>query len=99
MEQQALIAQLVEQVTLNHWVLGSSPRERTILSTATPGGGFFNGGFFNGGFFIGGDFSGGGFLLGWLFCWRRYHREAFSTGRYRRGFLKAKQKNDCGGDV
>ena len=34
MEQQALIAQLVEQVTLNHWVLGSSPRERTILSTA-----------------------------------------------------------------
>ena len=30
MQYQALIAQLVEQVTLNHWVLGSSPRERTI---------------------------------------------------------------------
>ena len=27
----ALIAQSVEQVTLNHWVLGSNPRERTIF--------------------------------------------------------------------
>ena len=27
----APIAQLVEQMTLNHWVLGSSPRGRTIL--------------------------------------------------------------------
>ena len=27
----APIAQLVEQMTLNHWVLGSSPRGRTNL--------------------------------------------------------------------
>ncbi len=27
----APIAQLVEQMTLNHWVLGSSPRGRTII--------------------------------------------------------------------
>ena len=27
----APIAQLVEQMTLNHWVLGSSPRGRTIF--------------------------------------------------------------------
>ena len=59
MKQQALIAQLVEQVTLNHWVLGSSPRERTILRTATPGGGFFNGGFFIGVAFLLVEFSAG----------------------------------------
>ena len=34
-DQRALIAQLVEQVTLNHWVLGSSPRERTIFFALT----------------------------------------------------------------
>lgn len=27
----ALVAQLVEQVTLNHWVLGSNPSGRTII--------------------------------------------------------------------
>ena len=32
--QQAPIAQLVEQMTLNHWVLGSSPRGRTNLNFA-----------------------------------------------------------------
>ena len=31
MYNQAPIAQLVEQMTLNHWVLGSSPRGRTNL--------------------------------------------------------------------
>ena len=49
---QALIAQLVEQVTLNHWVLGSSPRERTIKITAVP---------FGMAFFL------DGFFFGWLF--------------------------------
>ena len=33
----ALIAQSVEQVTLNHWVLGSNPRERTIFVPAYNG--------------------------------------------------------------
>ncbi len=33
--QQAPIAQLVEQMTLNHWVLGSSPRGRTNLNFCT----------------------------------------------------------------
>ena len=32
----APIAQLVEQMTLNHWVLGSSPRGRTIFLLVTP---------------------------------------------------------------
>ena len=31
----APIAQLVEQMTLNHWVLGSSPRGRTIFEFNT----------------------------------------------------------------
>ena len=31
----APIAQLVEQMTLNHWVLGSSPRGRTIFEYNT----------------------------------------------------------------
>ena len=33
----APIAQLVEQMTLNHWVLGSSPRGRTIFFACNTG--------------------------------------------------------------
>ena len=37
----ACVAQLVEQLTLNQWVRGSSPRARTINKTASVKGGCF----------------------------------------------------------
>ncbi len=37
----ACVAQLVEQLTLNQWVRGSSPRARTINKTASFNGGCF----------------------------------------------------------
>ena len=37
----ACVAQLVEQLTLNQWVRGSSPRARTINKTASLSGGCF----------------------------------------------------------